>query len=64
MQREDGEKKKSFRVWQRTKTRNIGKFIEQKKKVTKRQVAQARRIVLEEWSQNLTPQREGSKCLE
>ena len=47
------EKKKSFKLWQRTKNEEDRETYQVKKREAKRQVAQARRIVLEEWSQNL-----------
>ena len=46
-------KKQFFRHWQRTKNEEDREIYKVKKREAKRQVAQARRIVLEEWSQNL-----------
>ena len=53
VQRALEEKKKSFKLWQRTKSEEDREIYKVKKREAKRQVAQARRIVLEEWSQNL-----------
>ena len=53
VQRAVEEKKKAFKLWQRTKTEEDREICKVKKRGAKRQVARSRRIVVEEWSQDL-----------